>query len=104
MDNDGYVAEGPVMNVGIITHDGEMVLPPFEQTLAGVTLQQRISNHPVGGTRRKPAIAWFPFWRAASFDRNEGLQSKDLRTAVGTLPLPMIRIPMRIIGALFSDP
>jgi len=22
---------------------------------------------PVGGTRRKPAIAWFPFWRAASF-------------------------------------
>ncbi len=40
MDNDGYVAEGPVMNVGIITHDGEMVLPPFEQTLAGVTLQR----------------------------------------------------------------
>ena len=28
------------MNIGIITHDGEMVLPPFEQTLAGVTLQR----------------------------------------------------------------
>ena len=40
VDNDGYVAEGPVMNIGIITHDGEMVLPPFEQTLAGVTLQR----------------------------------------------------------------
>lgn len=40
MDSEGYVAEGPVMNIGIITHGGEMVVPPFEQTLAGVTLQR----------------------------------------------------------------
>lgn len=40
VDSEGYVAEGPVMNIGIITHEGEMVVPPFEQTLAGVTLQR----------------------------------------------------------------
>ena len=40
VDSEGYVAEGPVMNVGVITHEGEMVMPPFEQTLAGVTLQR----------------------------------------------------------------
>lgn len=46
VDSEGYVAEGPVMNIGIITHEGEMVVPPFEQTLAGVTLQRLL--HLVG--------------------------------------------------------
>ena len=40
MDSEGFVAEGSVMNIGIITHEGELVVPPFEQTLAGVTLQR----------------------------------------------------------------
>lgn len=46
MDSEGYVAEGPTMNIGIITHEGELVVPPFEQTLAGVTLQRLL--HLVG--------------------------------------------------------
>lgn len=28
------------MNIGIITHEGELVVPPFEQALAGCTLKR----------------------------------------------------------------
>ena len=40
VDSEGYIAEGPVMNIGIITHEGEMAVPPFTQTLDGITLQR----------------------------------------------------------------
>ena len=40
MDNDGYVAEGSVMNIGIVTREGELVVPPFEHALAGCTLKR----------------------------------------------------------------
>ena len=40
MDNEGFVAEGSVMNIGIITQEGELVVPPFEQALAGCTLKR----------------------------------------------------------------
>ncbi len=40
MDSEGYVAEGSVMNIGIITQEGELVVPPFEQALAGCTLKR----------------------------------------------------------------
>ena len=38
IDADGNVVEGAVMNVGILTHDGEVVFPPFTNSLAGLTL------------------------------------------------------------------
>ena len=37
VDSEGYVAEGSVMNIGIITQEGELVVPPFEHALAGCT-------------------------------------------------------------------
>lgn len=40
VDSDGYVAEGSVMNIGIITHEGELVVPPFDQALPGCTLKR----------------------------------------------------------------
>ena len=40
VDSEGYVAEGSVMNIGIITQEGELVVPPFEQALAGCTLKR----------------------------------------------------------------
>ena len=40
MDNDGYVAEGSVMNIGMVTQEGELVVPPFEHALAGCTLKR----------------------------------------------------------------
>ena len=40
MDEAGYVAEGPTMNLGVLTHDGELVIPPFERSLAGCTVRR----------------------------------------------------------------
>ncbi|CAK0782703.1 hypothetical protein CVIRNUC_005898 [Coccomyxa viridis] len=40
VDSQGYVAEGSVMNIGIITQEGELVVPPFEHALAGCTLKR----------------------------------------------------------------
>ena len=40
VDSNGYVAEGSVMNIGIITHEGELVVPPFDQALPGCTLKR----------------------------------------------------------------
>ncbi len=40
VDSEGFIAEGPVMNIGIITHEGELAVPPFEQSLAGITMQR----------------------------------------------------------------
>ena len=40
VDSDGHVAEGSVMNIGIITHEGELIVPPFDQALPGCTLKR----------------------------------------------------------------
>ena len=40
VDEAGYVAEGPTMNLGVLTHDGELVIPPFERSLAGCTVRR----------------------------------------------------------------
>jgi hypothetical protein len=40
VDADGYVCEGPAMNVGFILKDGTLVIPPFDKTLAGVTIRR----------------------------------------------------------------
>uniref|UniRef100_A0A2P2QPC3 D-amino-acid transaminaseic isoform X1 n=1 Tax=Rhizophora mucronata TaxID=61149 RepID=A0A2P2QPC3_RHIMU len=37
VDDEGYVAEGPNVNVAFITHDKELILPPFEKVLTGCT-------------------------------------------------------------------
>ena len=54
MDSQGYVAEGSVMNIGIITQEGELVVPPFEHALAGCTLKRLL--HLLQGV--SSAISW----------------------------------------------
>ncbi|DBA96325.1 TPA: hypothetical protein ACH3X3_002502 [Trebouxia sp. C0006] len=38
VDENNMVAEGPNMNLGIITHDNELVIPPFDSALPGITI------------------------------------------------------------------
>lgn len=40
MDGDGYVLEAPTANIGIITHDRKLVVPPFDACIAGITMQR----------------------------------------------------------------
>jgi len=46
VDEEGYVAEGGTFNVAFITNDDEVVLPPFDTTLAGCTAQRMMELIP----------------------------------------------------------
>ncbi len=63
------------MNIGIITHEGELVVPPFEQTLAGVTLQRLL--HLVGQARFCTLVLMF-VWDIMHFSMRGGQQSPRL--------------------------
>ena len=42
LDGNGNVAEGPNMNLAVLLHDGTLVVPPFDATLAGVTIRRML--------------------------------------------------------------
>jgi 4-amino-4-deoxychorismate lyase len=54
VDDEGYVAEGPMVNVAFVTTDRELVLPAFDNILAGCTAKRMLalasSSHIVGGS------------------------------------------------------
>lgn len=68
MDAEGYVQEGPNTNVGIVNAQGVLVTPPFEDALAGCTVQRLLelvklvrststaSSHRPPRYRRRPAL------------------------------------------------
>ncbi|GJN35709.1 hypothetical protein PR202_gb24511 [Eleusine coracana subsp. coracana] len=46
IDEEGYVAEGPTMNVAFITKYGELVLPAFDKILSGCTAKRLLALAP----------------------------------------------------------
>jgi 4-amino-4-deoxychorismate lyase len=40
VDANGHVAEGPNANVGVITQEGVLVVPPFDSALPGITMRR----------------------------------------------------------------
>lgn len=38
IDEEGFLGEGPNMNVAVLTEDGDLLVPPFEKVLAGITI------------------------------------------------------------------
>ncbi|KAL3508708.1 hypothetical protein ACH5RR_028109 [Cinchona calisaya] len=46
VDEEGYVAEGPNVNVGVITPDNELILPPFDKILRGCTAARLLELAP----------------------------------------------------------
>lgn len=46
VDEGGYVAEGPTMNVAFVTAGGELVLPAFDKILSGCTAKQLLALAP----------------------------------------------------------
>ncbi|CAL8470838.1 g10380 [Coccomyxa elongata] len=93
VDSEGYVAEGPVMNIGIITHEGELVVPPFEQTLAGVTLQRLL--HLVGQVLQSGDTDVLGFIKKVSqrkFKLEEAKQAKEVfMVGSSTVVMPVIQ-------------
>ncbi|CAG9462626.1 unnamed protein product [Pedinophyceae sp. YPF-701] len=58
VDDEGFVAEGPNCNVMALLPDGELVTPPFDKALAGITAQRVLEL--VGGLLESGDIADFP--------------------------------------------
>lgn len=46
IDEEGYIAEGPNVNVGFITHDKELILPHFDKILSGCTAKRLLELAP----------------------------------------------------------
>lgn len=46
VDEEGYIAEGPNVNVGFITHDKELILPHFDKILRGCTAARLLELAP----------------------------------------------------------
>uniref|UniRef100_A0A0D9UYU0 aminodeoxychorismate lyase n=1 Tax=Leersia perrieri TaxID=77586 RepID=A0A0D9UYU0_9ORYZ len=46
VDEEGFVAEGPMVNVAFVTRDGELVFPAFERILSGCTAKRAIALAP----------------------------------------------------------
>lgn len=46
LDENGFIAEGPNMNIGIIRSDSTLVIPPFDNALPGLTLRRMIELLP----------------------------------------------------------
>ncbi|EES19279.1 D-amino-acid transaminase, chloroplastic [Sorghum bicolor] len=46
VDEDGYVAEGPTMNVAFVTTGGDLVLPAFDRVLSGCTAKRVLALAP----------------------------------------------------------
>jgi len=38
IDEEGHLGEGPNMNVAILTEEGDLLVPPFDKVLAGITV------------------------------------------------------------------
>lgn len=62
VDEAGYVAEGPTMNLGVLTHDGELVIPPFERSLAGCTVRRLMDLVEEVTPRQSPAWVSAVVW------------------------------------------
>lgn len=58
MDDDGYVLEGPTMNLAIVTHGGEFVVPPFDHTLGGITIQRVLELLPDVRPPPRHSLCW----------------------------------------------
>eukprot|EP00897_Mesotaenium_endlicherianum_P005412 jgi/Mesen1/489/ME001024S10720 len=62
LDKEGYVAEGPSMNVAFVTTDRVLLVPDFDNILAGVSVAEARGAAEMmlcgSGTQVKPVVQW----------------------------------------------
>ncbi|KAG0630306.1 hypothetical protein M758_1G168600 [Ceratodon purpureus] len=46
LDSEGYIAEGPNMNIAVLSKDGVLLIPPFDNVLAGCTARRMLELVP----------------------------------------------------------
>ena len=99
IDADGFVAEGPNMNIAVLTADGKKLLvPPFENALAGLTVQRVIQL--ASAAAAAGALGPVEAVEFAKFTREEALGAAEVMVVgSGTLVMPVTRWDGHPIGA-----
>lgn len=94
VDEDGYIAEGPNVNVAFVTHEKELVLPLFDNILSGCTARRLLELAPklVEQGRLKSV-------KMANLTVEEGKGASEMMYVGSTLPLlPIIAWDEQPIG------
>ncbi|KAM1755473.1 hypothetical protein ACFX12_007800 [Malus domestica] len=94
VDEEGYIAEGPNVNVAFITHDKELIVPFFDKILSGCTVLRMLELAPklVEQGRLKDI-------RTANLTVEEAKNSAEMMYVGSTLPvLPIITWDEQPIG------
>lgn len=94
VDEEGYVAEGPNVNVAFITHEKELVLPFFDKILSGCTAKRLIELAPkLAAKGRLKGV------RLANLTVEEAKGAAEMMFVGSTLPLlPIITWDEQPIG------
>ncbi|CAA0816327.1 D-amino-acid transaminase- chloroplastic [Striga hermonthica] len=94
VDEEGFVAEGPNMNVAFLTSSRELVVPPFEKVLAGCTAQRLLEL--AGGMVREGRLTGV---RVRNLRVEEAKGSAEMMFVGSTLPvLPVVEWDGKAIG------
>jgi len=88
LDAEGFVAEGPNMNLALL-RDGELITPPFERVLAGRTVQRAMELvEELSAAGRLPGVARMRFGR---FTQAEAKAAEEVMVlGSGTLCMPVV--------------
>lgn len=94
VDEEGYIAEGPNVNVAFITHDKELVLPYFDKILGGCTAKRLLELAPKLVDQGKLKCV-----RTGNLTVEEGKGAAEMMYVGSTLPLlPIIAWDEQPIG------
>lgn len=94
LDEDGFLAEGPTENVGVLTADGVLRFPGFERTLSGITAK-RVFQLADGLVKRRA----LEDVRFARITPEEAYEAKEMYlTGTSLNILPVVSYDGRTIG------
>lgn len=97
IDDQGHVAEGPNMNVGIITTDGTLIVPPFDACLAGITVQRMLEMIP--DLLERKSFDGIERIERRHFTVDEAKEAREVFVVGGSLPvMPVVQWDDRFIG------
>lgn len=94
VDDEGYIAEGPNVNVAFVTHEKELLLPCFDKILSGCTAKRLLELGPklVKQGRLKDV-------RVANLTVEEAKGSAEMMFVGSTLPLlPIVMWDEKPVG------
>ncbi|OVA20331.1 Aminotransferase [Macleaya cordata] len=94
LDDDGYIAEGPNMNVAFVSKENELLMPYFDKILSGCTAKRVLAL--ADGLVKKGILAGI---RVGNVTVEEGKRAKEMMLiGSGILVRPVLQWDEQVIG------